>query len=370
MRPGCVGIHGVLYDASSFASLHPGGALFVHLVEGTDATALFESHHVHIERAQRALAQLPVVGTFQPVVDYDFTEYGTLRQRALTLFPTRASRRMSSVDRAALLLLCGVTLSAHVATLFATAWTATWTLALLSSAVLSTVCGGYGHNALHVLDPFAVLLDWNGLSSFEWLLEHVQSHHPHVNTVYDHDALSMEPFVRWLPSRPRGWLGSYTKHLLYLVSEIVVATQGVLGLRARWRVEHAPWWMAWAPWLFVLRLATWVSAHGLVDGAATALLVVGAAGYYFASLAHLSHGYGGDGRPNFAAHQLLNTRDLDFPGPLSLFLDRQTVHHLFPSIDHTRWSWEQRQAMCDDRLCAPTSSARLEQWVDAVVAAK
>ena len=33
-----------------------------------------------------------------------------------------------------------------------------------------------------------------------------------------------------------------------------------------------------------------------------------------------------------------NTIDLSIPGPLFLFLDRQKVHHLFPSIDHGQWT--------------------------------
>lgn len=42
--------------------------------------------------------------------------------------------------------------------------------------------------------------------------------------------------------------------------------------------------------------------------------------------------------PIFLRHQLANTNDINsfFKGPLILFLDRQTIHHLFPSIDHTR----------------------------------
>jgi cytochrome b involved in lipid metabolism len=41
-----VGIHGVCYDLSEWE--HPGGAVWLDVVRGTDATALFEMHHVRV----------------------------------------------------------------------------------------------------------------------------------------------------------------------------------------------------------------------------------------------------------------------------------------------------------------------------------
>lgn len=69
----------------------------------------------------------------------------------------------------------------------------------------------------------------------------------------------------------------------------------------------------------------------------TFLLSLAIAGYYFAYLAHESHpGVRTDGS-DWATSQLLNTVDLRTPSPcLALFLDRQRLHHLFPTVDHTR----------------------------------
>ena len=67
------------------------------------------------------------------------------------------------------------------------------------------------------------------------------------------------------------------------------------------------------------------------------LVTLVVAGYFFALLAHMNHVYGGDARPDFLKHQLLNTIDLTPRlGAAIMFLDRQRAHHLFPALDHTR----------------------------------
>jgi fatty acid desaturase len=71
------------------------------------------------------------------------------------------------------------------------------------------------------------------------------------------------------------------------------------------------------------------------------------AGYAFATLAHLSHDDVVDEDETsptcIVKRQLGNTRDIDAPwltGEITLFLDRQRAHHLFPTVDHRRFSRE------------------------------
>ena len=105
-------------------------------------------------------------------------------------------------------------------------------------------------------------------------------------------------------------------------------------------------------------------------------------GYYFAFLAHLNHAnpYPDDrpqppGRRSFLEHQLKHTIDVSSRpfGPLTplalLYLDRQTVHHLFPSIDHSRLpsvrhlvSAARRASLLD--LCCRMSDT-VNTWADA-----
>ena len=255
---GLVGLRGFAYDVSDLD--HPGGNLFLKLVSGTDCTALFETHHVNIVAAEKALEKCRCVCRYKQCKDIptDFSSYKRLRAEVYTAFPTRASRKMPFREFLRMAAWITSAFFVHFTLLYLNPFTFTWLLLCVLSAVLNTICGGYGHNAIHRLDPAAILLDWNGLSSYEWLHEHISSHHPFVNTEFDHDAISMEPFVNWLPERPKGLLPEvYGKHLIYAIAEIVVCIQGLIVHRVRWKVpEEAPIWLKYAPLVFIFRICT------------------------------------------------------------------------------------------------------------------
>ena len=228
---------------------------------------------------------------------------------------------------------------------------AAWLALCLASAAANTLLGAYGHNGVHRLQPHALGLDWNGLSSFEWLSEHVASHHPFVNTEYDHDSISMEPLLAWLPGRASACghaQTSWARHLVYTLSELIVALQGTCVHATRWRAAGfgAPWWMCLAPLLFVARLASYYAYQPATYATATLLATMTPAGYVFATLAHLTHdnvAVPSDTPACLVASQLANTRDIEpfgLTGAWALFLDRQRAHHLFPTIDHARLSTE------------------------------
>ena len=342
--PGQIGVYGVAYDVRAWGKHHPGGEVLVRVCEGTDATALFESTHVDGAAALAALRKLPCVGTYEPSVTYDYATYRVLRESARRAYPTRASRRMAPRERAKMYLWLALAAWCHLALLLLPLEVSKeWLVFCVASALCNTVLGGYGHNAVHRLEWPAVFLDWNGLSCFEWLFEHVVSHHPHVNTELDHDALSMEPFLRWLPHRPKGLFGDAQRegaavHLIYAVGEAVVAAQGCFGHRLRWRAWRwgAPRWMVGAPLLFVARAASLVAARGAAFGGLTFLVTLCLASYYFSYLAHQSHAHVDVRSRDFARRQLQNTVDIHPRVLPSLFLDRQKLHHLFPAIDHSR----------------------------------
>ena len=335
---GTVGIHGVLYDVRGFA--HPGGALWLDSVSGTDATALFELSHLRINAARHALARLPTCGTYTQVCEQDYTLYARLRAVAADLLPAGAP---APPDACSVWLACAVL--AHAALLSTrVAGGARWWALCAAAATCNTVLGGYGHDALHRLHPRALLLDWNGLSGYEWLIEHVVSHHPHVNTAYDHDARSMEPVVWWdAPTRV-----NLVAYPLFAVGELVVAAHGYVGHRCRWHAPpSAPQWMRRAPWLFVLRLALHVAVQGWVVGAATLCATLVMASAYFSYMAHLSRAPHGDPATCIVANQLANTADVAWQAwpALALFLDRQTMHHLFPTVPHARLDATMRAAL-------------------------
>jgi fatty acid desaturase len=65
------------------------------------------------------------------------------------------------------------------------------------------------------------------------------------------------------------------------------------------------------------------------------------ASFYFSSLVHMSHATVASPRGDFLDTQISNTLDISAPAlvrPLLLYLDRQVLHHLFPSVDHSKLS--------------------------------
>ena len=209
LHPGVVGVRGTLYDVRNWAVSHPGGAFLVRAYDGCDATRLYETHHLDVARSDAALARLPVVGTYAPLAPPVGRAYEGVREAARALLPTRASRRAPwgvACARALVVVACAL---AHLALLLVREpWGATWVFALAVSALCNTLVGALGHNAVHTLRPLALGLDWNGLSAYEWLHEHVHSHHMYTNTPMDHDAVSMLPFLSWLPADAKPAVGA------------------------------------------------------------------------------------------------------------------------------------------------------------------
>ena len=342
-------IHGKYYAAKDID--HPGGKAFIAASRGTDATLLFESSHLNIDAAKMLLERLPIRGN-GPKNPTNFDSYARLRKTAFTRYPSRQSRAATRETLQKFNIWFFLTVTSYAMLLYTEPFTVLWILCCVASAVTSTVLGGMGHNFLHRLDIRAAALDWNGLSSFEWLLEHIVSHHPHPNTTKDHDSISMLPFVRWLPSESNKatWekiLNDMLLLLIFFVGEIAVAIQGNLGHRCRWNLPHEmPRWMAFAPWLFVFRLVGILVTHGLY-GIVTILFSLSIASFYFSFLAHLNHCVGAAQETNdFVQQQLCNTIDLPSFGPYDLGLDRQTLHHLFPTLDHSRIDKFFRDSIC------------------------
>ena len=362
LHPGVVGVRGTLYDVRNWAVSHPGGAFLVRAYDGCDATRLYETHHLDVARSDAALARLPVVGTYAPLAPPVGRAYEGAREAARALLPTRASRRAPwgvACARALVVVACAL---AHLALLLVREpWGATWVFALAVSALCNTLVGALGHNAVHTLRPLALGLDWNGLSAYEWLHEHVHSHHMYTNTPMDHDAVSMLPFLSWLPAdakpavgaKPRGGRGAAAAaaavaaaalgaYAVYAVGELVVAAQGTVVHRLRWRAgRSAPAWLRHAPWLFVARAASHVLAQGWTWHAlASFLFTMTLASFYFSTLAHYSHAGVAAPTGDFLCDQLANTTDvggaLGRAPLLGLYLDRQRLHHLFPAVDHAR----------------------------------
>lgn len=359
-------IHGKLYTVDAFN--HPGGRLFVEMVKGTDATNIFETHHLNYKKAVRSLSKLPIASntergnglTESDKIVYNFDSYREFREKAFGLFCTKESRVMNIVNQSVMIFTVFITCVLHILSLRTNVWSINWIVSCIMCSIFNTICGGYGHNALHRLEYASILLDWNGLSAYEWLHEHVHSHHMYTNTQNDNDALTMAPLLLWIPTRTKdgdlmvSLIPSWGKHLIYSIAEIVVAFKGIFLHRARWKIgdPRVPLWLQLAPFIFILRIVSYMFQR---DGIWTCAFTMIMAGYYFAHLAHLTHVYGGDHTPDFLKHQMMNTKDIPSPlfPALIMFLDRQTLHHLLPTICHTRLTKDIRKKLSVNNFMVP-----------------
>lgn len=343
-----IGIRGRLYSISSLNDKnvfnHPGGNALIKINEGTDITNLFETHHLNITLAEQYLQKLPHIGFYEQYVKYDFTMYDKLRKIVFNNFNTRKSRKMNNFTKYSLYSYVVLTLFFHYLLLCESKYSLKYIILCILSSICNTICGSFGHNGVHNLSLSSLLLDWNGLSSIEWLLEHAHSHHMYTNTEYDHDAISLRPFLNWIPSNNSSFFAEKGKHLIYLIGELVVAIQGNLVHRCRWKLlfkKEYPMFLRLSPFVFISRILSHIIYQGFKFGSITLVICLMIASYYFSYLAHLNHGYSESNESNesndFVLEQLKHTNDINIDSKLShlfLMLDRQTIHHLFPSIDH------------------------------------
>jgi len=350
----CIGIHGKIYNIDNFN--HPGGNTFIEINKGCDITALFETHHINYKLANDVLDRLTIVGTYNKKINYDFSRYYDLRKKIFNEFKTKKSRLMNNISKFSLFGFINLGLFLHYNLLkynFSnikinlTNLLSFLVLCLLSSLV-NSILGGYGHNGVHKLLYSSLLLDWNGLSLLEWLLEHVHSHHMYTNTIYDHDSISMKPFLNWIPSNTDSIFSVNGKHLIFLIAELVVPIQGNFIHKFRWSIlfnNKYPLWIRLAPFIFILRIFSHLLYQGILFGLINIAICLIMAGYYFAYLAHLNHvnfnnkNYNNLNSLDFINHQINNTNDIKIDENLSsifLNLNKQKMHHLFPTIDHSQ----------------------------------
>jgi len=343
----CVGIRGKIYKIYNFN--HPGGNTFLEINKGCDITSLYETHHVNIEESNKELKKLKVWGYYEPVVNYDFNFYNNLRTDVFSLFTTKKSRMMNFSTKLNLIFYIIIGVYAHYKLLkYNYDNINIYFIPLcIISALINSILGGFGHNGLHRLLYSTLLLDWNGLSTIEWLLEHAHSHHMYTNTIYDHDSISMQPFLNWIPSKNNSIFNNYGKHLIFLIAELAVSIQGNILHKFRWSIlfnKKFPLWIRLSPLIFMIRIWTHILYQGFIFGIFNLILCLSFASYYFSYMAHLNHvnirNKNHDNLNNvcFIDHQIKNTNDLKINNYLShifLNLNKQKVHHLFPTIDHS-----------------------------------
>ncbi|XP_053971020.1 cytochrome b5-related protein-like [Hylaeus volcanicus] len=197
-----------LYDLEGFSKHHPGGEEWITLTKGTDITELFESHHLTDKAAnilpkyyiRDAIVPRSVPLTFEP---NGF--YMTFKKRALEALKDvdfhRPSKRSNLTadflaSSAILLSLIAVITQSY--------------LALIAAGVFLGWTTIAAHNYFHMRNTFRMYyFDLSAMSSKEWRITHVMSHHTYPNTLWDYEIYVAEPFLQWLPDKTKSKLQSF-----------------------------------------------------------------------------------------------------------------------------------------------------------------
>eukprot|EP00127_Corallochytrium_limacisporum_P003642 Clim_evm30s151 gene=Clim_evmTU30s151 len=379
-------IHGKLYDLSDFVNRHPGGRDWLLITQGTDCTEAFESHHLDIKKVRLMLKQYEVtedsaelkakiagknellhkskedtIGKHESIHNSDFVGdrftfnegefYATVRERVYRILKRENAFGPSMAMKFYAL---GFTLC-FWATMIAAAAKGSMALSLFAGFILVGMMG-MGHNFFHQKDSiFLYTYDHSCLSSFEWRVTHACSHHLYPNTGIDFEVRVLEPFIVFFNNQPKSIVQSkialFYFHFLFLLG-------GPLQLIARIvRIAMGEQRMRWENLIIAVELAIFMalSPGGAMEGIYYFLVMHCFAIYWFISVGVVVHHHtiawhchDGEetrlaGTRDFGAHQVRATcdhsTDVSVVPAMLLYagLNKHLIHHLFPTIDHSRF---------------------------------
>jgi len=250
----------------------------------------------------------------------------------------------------------------------------------MGCGVMTAVMGGFGHNALHQRGETwdCWLFDCAGISHEDYRVGAHTYHHMRPNLPGDPDAFGMPPFVIWSPPTH---CKTSTKMLRCIFSPLafhmwaavtVLLLQGVNlsrpGLFKRDFRQNAA---LVAPFvmLCILVFSGWaLSLHGeffrggvikygltgelgILHSVGLWLLTWTSGSFYFMLVTNVTHNQERNwvASPrdiqDWGAWQMATATDISIPcglrgvplcGMMLIFLHEQTLHHLFPALDHSR----------------------------------
>lgn len=334
-KPKCViRVDDQMYDVSKFRGTHPGGAEILDMYDGRDATDVFYAFH-----SERAIRQLKNFrgrspNSDDPVRDRISVDFEALREKLL---------RHGWFERnwfAEAFLVMGPCLGLCVL----------GTFLAYSYPLIAVMCIGvgmqqagwighdYGHgrgNACKNLNRlFGCVI--NGFSTEWWSHKH-NTHHAFPNRLEMDADIHMEPILHlWFPSRDKDvWWRRFQHHYYFVVYSLLYVSwrmqsiQFLLGSKDK--VESALVALGYL-WLASLPLA--VSVPSVLLGGWLVAMVVTANHQPEPMLPT-------DAKYNFVADQIVTTRDVECPDPLTEYLfggmQYQLEHHLFPFMPKYRY---------------------------------
>ncbi|XP_015597306.1 cytochrome b5-related protein [Cephus cinctus] len=349
-----------LYDLSQFIKNHPGGSEWIALTEGTDITEAFQVHHL-TDRAERLLPKFYIHDASTPrCIPLTFQPNGFYKK-----FKARALKALEGVDihrpsprtnMIADMLLAGTIISCLTASA-----TRAWP-AIIVSAMFLTWLSVTAHNYLHMRNNFRMFyMDLCLMSSNDWRITHVLSHHLYPNTIWDYEVYSVEPFLSWLPLKNKTIM---SRILSLIYSPIIYTLTYVMQGTKRYyvaltKVDLHP--QDLIP--FILPLAMCTVSESIGAAFATWTTIIFLSSFYFGytgfNAAHHHPDIFHDGDIcrkdlDWALLELDAVRDR-YLIDSSLFLTltnfgTHTLHHLLPTVDHDylRRCWPALKETCEE----------------------
>lgn len=201
-----------LYDLENFAKSHPGGAEWIRLTKGTDITEAFECHHI-TEKAERLLPKFYIRDAQKPrTIPLTFEADGFYRK-----FKKRAAEALKDINYhrpSPKSNLISDSLAIGTLALCLLAASTQQYITLIAAGIFLAWTTITGHNYFHMRDNFRMYyFDLSGMSSKNWRITHVMSHHLYPNTIWDHEIYAVEDFLPWLPLKNKSFLKILISHI-------------------------------------------------------------------------------------------------------------------------------------------------------------
>ncbi|XP_043250834.1 cytochrome b5-related protein [Colletes gigas] len=201
-----------LYDLETFAKFHPGGEEWIRLTKNTDITELFETHHLTDKAAsllpkyyiREAVSERSVPLTFEPNGFYN-----TFKKRALEALKDVDFHRPSKKTNLIADSLATTAVLLSLLAAFAQSY-----LVLCAAGVFLAWTTIIAHNYFHMRNNFRMYyFDLSSMSSKDWRITHVMSHHIYPNTIWDYEIYVAEPFLQWLPDKTKSTFKSIASQI-------------------------------------------------------------------------------------------------------------------------------------------------------------
>lgn len=306
-----------------------------------DCTLAFQAYHHDYKRCSKVLQKYALSPPLSPDSRQD-DFYNTLRDRASAVLHTKGYGNGGPTT------MChwcyAVTLGVWILFGAATARHGSLLAAALMGGV-GTVLGAFGHNWVHqprYKTRAYFSLDLIGLSSDAWFREHNLQHHMYTNTPHDNHFHGTAPFLIVDPTIERTWL---QKNITPFINPIILAC-GIPGNYIYHTIEllcgrerRHPAKLIW-PLQALLLTYLW-GFYGLTLFATSSAVT----SIWYFSLAMMNHN-------SYKSHDIKERQSVsswahlqvitctDFcteasflSSAILLWLNRHTVHHLFPRVD-------------------------------------